>query len=87
MFVLTSHKGNKVVGNLTMRGVTKSVTFAMDMGGVIEDNNGNKRSGFVLEGKINRKDFGLVWNKLMEAGGTVVGDEVRIIIEIQGVED
>jgi polyisoprenoid-binding protein YceI len=86
-FVLTSHKGKKVVGNLTMHGITKSVMFAMDMGGVIEDNNGNKRSGFVLEGKINRKDFGLVWNKLMEAGGTVVGDEIKITIEIEGIED
>jgi polyisoprenoid-binding protein YceI len=70
-----------------MHGITKSVMFAMDMGGVIEDNNGNKRSGFVLEGKINRKDFGLVWNKLMEAGGTVVGDEIKITIEIEGIED
>ena len=87
IFVLTSHKGNKVVGNLTIHGVTKSVALTMDMGGVIVDNNGNKRSGFVLEGKINRKDFGLAWNKLMEAGGTVVGDEIRITVEVEGIED
>ena len=86
-FVLISHKGSKVTGNLTMHGVTKSIVLAMDMGGAIEDNNGNKRSGFVLEGKINRKDFGLAWSKLMEAGGTIVGDEIRITVEIEGIED
>lgn len=86
-FTMLSHKGSKVTGNLNMHGVTKKVTLDMEMGGVIEDPNGNVRSGFILTGSINRKDFGLNWNKSMDAGGVVVSDEVKLIIEIEGMED
>lgn len=86
-FDLISHKGKKVTGNLSMHGVTKKVTLDLDMGGVVTDPWGNKRSGFVLNGTINRKDFDLTWNKTMEAGGVVVGDDVKIIIDIQGIAD
>lgn len=86
-FNLLSHKGKKVTGNLTMHGVTKKVTLDMDMGGVVTDPMGNQRSGFVLTGTINRKDFGLTWHKGMEAGGVVVGDEVKLVIEIEGIAD
>ncbi|MCX6073714.1 MAG: YceI family protein [Campylobacterales bacterium] len=86
-FVMTSQKGKKVTGNLTMHGITKSVTMVMDMGGEVTDNNGYKRSGFVLNGAVNRKDFGLNWNQAIEAGGMLVGDEVKITIEIEGVEE
>lgn len=86
-FVMTSHKGEKVMGNLTMHGITKAVVMQIDMGGEIMDPWENKRSGFVLSGKVNRKDFGLNWNKAIESGGVVVGDEVKITIEIEGVAD
>ena len=72
-FVMTSATKSKMTGNLTIRGVTKKVTMNIEMGGVVEDPWGNQRSGFVLSGKINRKDFGLNWNKAIEAGGVVVG--------------
>ncbi|MCX6061436.1 MAG: YceI family protein [Campylobacterales bacterium] len=86
-FVMTSQKGKKVIGNLTMHGITKAVTMTMDMGGEITDPWGNKRSGFVLNGQVNRKDFGLNWNKAIEAGGVVVGDDVKMTIEVEGIAD
>lgn len=86
-FVMTSATKDKMTGNLTIRGVTKKVTLDIDMGGVVEDPWGNMRSGFVLTGTINRKDFGLNWNKAIEAGGVVVGDEVKLVVEIEGIEE
>lgn len=86
-FEMLSQKGNKVTGNLSMHGITKKVVLEVDMGGVMTDNNGDQRSGMTLEGKINRKDFGLGWNKAIESGGVVVGDEVKMTIEIEGIAD
>ena len=86
-FVMTSATKSKMTGNLTIRGVTKKVTMNIEMGGVVEDPWGNQRSGFVLNGKINRKDFGLNWNKAIEAGGVVVGDEVKLVVEIEGIAE
>ncbi len=86
-FAMLSQKGKKVTGNLSMHGITKKVVLDMDIGGVMTDNSGTQRSGLTLEGKINRKDFGLNWNKAIEAGGVVVGDEVKMMIEIEGIAD
>jgi len=86
-FIMTSQKGKKVTGNLSMHGITKAVTMTIDMGGEITDPWGNKRSGFVLNGQVNRKDFGLNWNKAIETGGVVVGDDVKMTIEVEGVAD
>lgn len=86
-FVMTSATKDKMTGNLTIRGITKKVTLDIDMGGTVEDPWGNQRSGFVLTGQINRKDFGLNWNKAIEAGGVVVGDEVKLIVEIEGIAE
>jgi len=86
-FIMTAHKGKKVMGNLSMHGITKAVTMDVDMGGEITDPWGNKRSGFVLSTVVKRKDFGLNWNKAIESGGVVVGDDVKITIEVEGVAD
>lgn len=86
-FVMTSQKGKKVTGNLTMHGITKAVTMDVDMGGEITDPWGNQRSGFVLNGVVKRKEFGLNWNKAIESGGVVVGDDVKMTIEVEGVAD
>lgn len=86
-FTMTSATKSKMTGNLTIRGVTKKVVLNIDMGGVVEDPWGNQRSGFVLSGKVNRKDFGLNWNKAIEAGGVVVGDEVKLNIEVEGIAE
>lgn len=70
----------KIVGQLTMRGVTKSVELASEYKGSVEDPWGNKKMAFVLTGAIERKDFGLNWNKAMDKGGFLVGDRVTIKI-------
>jgi polyisoprenoid-binding protein YceI len=76
----------KVTGDLTIRDVTKSITLDAEFGGVIKDPWGNTRAGFTIEGKVNRKDFGLQWHAVTEAGGLVVGDDVRIHINLEFVK-
>lgn len=85
-FSMNSQQGNKVIGDLTIHGITKKVELTVEMGGEVTDPWGDKRSGFILTGSVNRKDYGLVWNKAMETGGVVVGEEVKIIVEVEGVK-
>ena len=73
-------------GNLSIRGTTRPVELQTTINGIIKDMQGNERVGFTLEGTIDRKDFGLTWNKALETGGIVVGDEVKMSIEIQMIE-
>jgi polyisoprenoid-binding protein YceI len=70
-------------GDLTIRGTTKPVTLAVEFGGTQKDFYGNTKAGFEITGKINRKDFGLHWSATTEAGGIVVSDEVRLVMNIQ----
>ncbi|GAA0433320.1 YceI family protein [Lentibacillus halophilus] len=73
-----------VTGDFTIRGTTKPVTFDITFEGVAKDPmTGDEAAGFSGSTKINREDFGLTWNAALEAGGVVVGDEVKINIEIQ----
>ncbi len=74
-----------VAGDLAIRGVTKPVTLAMAFLGKATDPWGKERLGFEGEVKINRKDFGLMWNTALETGGFLVGDEVKISLQIQAV--
>lgn len=76
----------ELYGDLTIRDVTKNVKLSVEFGGVVKDPYGNTKAGFSLHGKINRKDFGLNWNAVTEAGGIVVSEEVRIACEIQLIE-
>jgi polyisoprenoid-binding protein YceI len=76
----------KVVGNLTLRGVTKEVVLIGTFNGVTKDPWGNTRAGFTADGKLNRKDFGMVWNKTLDTGGLVVGDEVQIHLDIECIK-
>jgi polyisoprenoid-binding protein YceI len=84
-FRLTKQEGDKVYGELSMKGITKSIVLTSEVGGEVKDPWGNIRSAFVLEGKINRKDFGLTWNKALETGGVLVDDTIKIIVEAQGI--
>jgi len=70
-------------GNLVIKGVSQPVKLAVEFGGLMTDPWGNTKAGFTLDGKINRKDFGLTWNAALEAGGVLVGDEIRINSEVQ----
>lgn len=73
-----------VTGDFTMRGTTKSVTFDVEFEGMAKDPmSGDEAAGFTGRTKISRKEFGLTWNVALETGGVVVGDEIKIDIEIQ----
>jgi len=77
----------KLTGDLTIRGVTKEVTFDVEgPTASVTDPWGNVRAGVSASAKINRKDFGLAWNALTEAGGVVVGDEVKITVEAELIQ-
>ncbi|WP_205499971.1 YceI family protein [Rufibacter psychrotolerans] len=73
-------------GDLTIRGTTKPVTVAVEFGGIVVDPYGQTKAGFTITGKISRKEFGLTWNAVTEAGSVVVSDEIRLNAEIQLVK-
>jgi polyisoprenoid-binding protein YceI len=76
--------GLKLIGELTMRGVTKEVTLAIDgPTPAVADGRGGEKSGVSATGKLNRSDFGLTWNRVLEAGGVTVSDEVTLEIEAE----
>lgn len=75
-----------LTGDLTMHGITKPVSLAVEFGGVAKDPWGNVKAGFTLSGKINRKDFDLSWNAATETGGVLLSEEVKILAEIQLVQ-
>lgn len=77
----------KLVGDLTIRDNTQKVTLDVDFGGSMVDGYGQTKAGFEVSGKVSRKEFGLKWNQVTEAGGVVVGDEVRILINAQFVKN
>jgi polyisoprenoid-binding protein YceI len=72
-----------VEGFMTIKGIKKPIKLEVDFGGVQVDPWGNTKAGFTFEGKISRKDFGLNWNAALEAGGVMVGDEVKINGDLQ----
>jgi polyisoprenoid-binding protein YceI len=77
--------GNKyeLTGDLTIRDVTKKVKFAVTYGGTVKDPWGNTKAGFKATATINRLDYGLKWNSMLETGGAVVGPEVTININAE----
>ena len=72
-----------VVGDLTIRGVTREVTLDVTSEGRVNDPWGNLRAGFTAKGKISRSEYGLTWNQVLEAGGVAVGDEIKISIDVE----
>lgn len=73
-------------GNLTIRGTTKPVNLKIEFGGIVVDPYGQTKAGFTVSGKISRREFGLTWNAVTEAGQVVVSDDIRIHCEIQLVK-
>ena len=84
-FKSTKIEKNKVQGELTIKGVTKTVSLDLETSDVIKDPWGKQRTGFSLNGKIKRSDFGITWNKALETGGVAVSDEVKLSVDIEGV--
>ena len=75
-----------MTGDLTIRGITKPVSLAVEFAGVAIDPWSNNKAGFSATGEINRKDWGLEWNAPLEAGGVLVGDKVKLELDIQAVK-
>jgi polyisoprenoid-binding protein YceI len=76
----------KLVGDLTIKDVTREVTFDGEFRGVITDPWGNTRAGFSAEATIDRKDYNITWNKVLDTGGLTVGNKVDIKIEVEAIK-
>ena len=77
----------RVIGDLTIKDVTREVAFDADFAGVATDPYGYVRAGFSAEATIDRKDFGLQWNVALEAGGVLVGDRVKISVDVEAIKE
>jgi polyisoprenoid-binding protein YceI len=75
-----------VTGNFTMHGVTKEITLPVTYLGAMKDPRGNERAGFELNTKVDRRDYGIVWNKTLDAGGTMLSDDVEVTISLETVK-
>lgn len=82
----TSGDDYQLTGDLTIRDITKSVTLDVEFGGIMVDPYGQTKAGFEVSGKISRKEFGLQWGAVTEAGGVVVGDDVKIHVNVQFIK-
>jgi polyisoprenoid-binding protein YceI len=76
-------KEGKITGNLTIKDVTKPVSFDVEFSGINKDPWGNQKAGFSISGKINRTEFNLGWNAPLETGGVLVSEDVKLMAEIQ----
>lgn len=83
----TIEEGGLLAGDLTIRGTTKPVTLEVESNGEMKDPWGNIKLGFTATGTINRTEFGLTWNQLLEAGGIAVGEKVKLTIDVQLVKE
>lgn len=72
-----------VTGIFTMHGTAKELTIPVDFGGTVTDSRGTEKAGFSLTTKLNRKDYGIVWNQTLDSGSMVLGDEVEITVNIE----
>lgn len=82
-FTKTGDDKYKLKGNITLRDVTQPIELDVEYGGQMVDFYGNTKAGFELAGKLSRKAFGLNWNGVTEAGGVVVSDEVKLVLNAQ----
>lgn len=82
-FTKTGDDEYKLAGDLTVKDITKPVTLDVEFGGAADDFYGNTKAGFEITGKINRKDFGLTWSGVTEAGAVVVGEDIKLLINVQ----
>ena len=76
-----------VTGDLTMRGVTKPIDLTVLISGFGPDPRGNQRAGFEVTGKLDRRDFGILWNRDLDTGGTLLDDQVALTMNIEAVQE
>lgn len=76
----------KVTGDLSLHGVTRQETFTVTYEGTGKDPWGNEKVGFSVAGKLNRSDYGLTWNAALETGGVLVGDQIKVSLQIQAAK-
>nr|WP_299340443.1 YceI family protein [Allomuricauda sp.] len=86
-FTSSSFDGDKMVGDLTIRDVTKTIELDVDFNGIAVDPYGQTKAGFEITGTINRKDFGLAWSAVTEAGSVVVAEKVKLVIDLQFIQE
>ena len=82
-FVSTSFDGDTLTGDLTIKGITKPVTLAVQFNGVATDPWGNDKAAFEATGELNRTDWGLTWNANLEKGGVLVSEKIKLVIDVQ----
>lgn len=76
----------EVTGDVTLHGVTRSETFAVTFEGIGKDPWGNEKAGFSAKGSLKRSDYGLTYNAVLETGGVLIGDEVKVSLEIEAAK-
>lgn len=82
-FIKTGDNTYKLKGDLTIGDITKPIELDVEYGGKMVDFYGNTKAGFEISGKLKRKEFGLTWDAVTEAGGVVVSDEVKLVLNVQ----
>ncbi len=82
-----SFDGSKLIGDLTIRDITKEISLDVDFNGVAVDPYGQTKAGFEITGNLNRKEFNLTWSAVTEAGSIVVGDTIKLIIDLQFIKE
>ena len=85
-FFSKSFDGERLTGILTIRGISKEISLDVNFNGMAMDPYGQTKAGFEISGEINRKDFGLQWNAVTEAGSIVVSDHVKLVVDAQFVK-
>ena len=86
-FKSTSFDGEKMIGDLTIRDITKNIELNVDFNGIAVDPYGQTKAGFEITGAINRKDFGLAWSAVTEAGSVVVAEQVKLVVDLQFIQE
>ena len=86
-FKSTSFDGESMVGELTIRDITKTIALDVDFNGIAVDPYGQTKAGFEVSGAINRKDFGLAWSAVTEAGSVVVAEQVKLVVDLQFIKE
>jgi len=85
-FVSKSFNGEQLIGELTIRDITKEIALDAELNGIAVDPYGQTKAGFEIKGEINRKDFNLTWSAVTEAGSIVVSDKVKLVIDVQFIK-